>query len=241
MNPLYLTSMAAASTSIGGYCAVALQRRVHLLMALGGGVLIGAASLDLLPSAFSAAGLEGRAKAWVVVIAALGALLIYCVQRATNRHSACGREGRTAGRLSAALLIVHSTLDGTAIFAATTISLQMGLIVGLGVVAHDICDGLNTVLLSTGGRAAQCTDYMFLALDALAPIGGGLIAAHLISVSPVLAMVFLSLAAGSFVFTAIIHLLPDAWRSGSHNAMPWIALAGFLMVWCLTKVLGSLA
>jgi zinc transporter ZupT len=241
MTALLLTSMAAVSTSIGGYCAVALQRRVHFLMSLGSGVLIGAASLDLLPSAFSAAGMEGRARASVVAIAALGALLIFCVKRATDRYSARGSEDRTAGRLSAALLIVHSTLDGTAIFAATTISLQMGLIVGLGVVAHDICDGLNTVLLSTGGRSAQWTDYTFLALDAFAPIGGGLIAAHLFPVSPILEMVFLSLAAGSFLFTAIFHLLPDAWRSGHRNTVPWIVLAGFLLVWCLTKVIGSLA
>lgn len=241
MNALLLTSMAAVSTSIGGYCAVALQRRVHFLMALGSGVLIGAALLDLLPSAFSAAGMEGRAKAWVVAIAALGALLIFCVKRATDCCSAFGSEGRTAGRLSAALLIVHSTLDGTAIFAATTISMQMGLIVGLGVVAHDVCDGLNTVLLSTGGRTAQGADYTFLALDALAPIGGGLIAAHLFSVSPTLAMVFLSLAAGSFLFTAIFHLLPHVWRPGHRNIVSWIGLAGFLLVWCLTRLLGSLA
>ena len=51
MNPLLLTSMAATSTSVGGYCAVLLQRRVHILMAFGAGVLIGAACLDLLPSA----------------------------------------------------------------------------------------------------------------------------------------------------------------------------------------------
>ena len=36
MNALVLTSMAAVSTSIGGYCAVLLRRRIHLLMAFGG-------------------------------------------------------------------------------------------------------------------------------------------------------------------------------------------------------------
>jgi len=60
MNPLLLTSMAAVSTSVGGYCAVLLQRRAH---------------------------------------------------RVGNR---------AAGRVSASFLIVHSTLDGTAIFAAST-------------------------------------------------------------------------------------------------------------------------
>jgi len=210
-------------------------------MAFGGGVLIGAASLDLVPAALSAAAITGWTKASVFAIAVLGALLIFFVGRAADRCLTCGKENHTAGRISAALLVIHSTLDGTAIFAASTISLQMGLIVGLGVVAHDGCDGLNTVLLSTGGRRPEWEDYGFLALDALAPIAGGLIAAHLFTISPSLVMVFLSLAAGSFLFTAIFGLLPDAWRRGRRNLVPWIGLIGFLLVWFLTKLLGSLA
>ncbi len=233
--------MAAVSTSIGGYCAVLLQRRIHLLMAFGGGVLIGAASLDLLPSALTAAAVRGLTGIYVFAIAALGALLVLCIRRAADRYSSRGEQDRTAGRVSAALLIVHSTLDGTAIFAATTISLQMGLIVGMGVVAHDICDGLNTILLSTGGRAPEWKDYGFLALDALAPIAGGLIAAHLFSVSPALVMMFLSLAAGSFLFTAIAGFFPDAWQHGNRAVIPWAGVSGFVLVWCLTRALNSLA
>jgi ZIP family zinc transporter len=241
MNALLLTSMAAVSTSIGGCCAVALQRRVHLLMALGGGVLIGAVFLDLLPAAFSAAAAGGWTKLFAIAIAALGALLIFCVKHGADRPSQGGKDDRTAGRISASLLVMHSTLDGTAIFAASTISLQVGLIVGLGVVAHDICDGLNTILLSTGGRRAEGKDYGFLALDALAPIAGGLIAAHLFTISPFLVMAFLSLAAGSFLFTAMFGLFPDAWRCGHRNIVPWTGLVGFFLIWCLSKMLGSLS
>lgn len=241
MNALVLTSMAAVSTSVGGYCAVLLQRRVYLLMAFGSGVLIGAASLDLLPGAFATAATADRASASVLAIAMLGALLIFCVGHAANHHAAREAGSRMAGRFSASLLIVHSTLDGTAIFAATTISLQMGLMVGLGVVAHDVCDGLNTILLASGGRRPEWRDYGFLALDALAPIAGGLMAAHLFTVSPTLVMMFLSLAAGSFLFTAIFELFPDAWRRERRAIIPCAGLAGFLLVWLLTRALGSLA
>jgi zinc transporter ZupT len=241
MNALLLTSMAAVSTSVGGYCAILLQRRVHLLMALGSGVLIGAARLDLLPAAFSAAAAAGRTGAWIIAIAGLGALLVFCLGQATNHHAARGKENRTAGRFSASLLIVHSTLDGTAIFAATTISLHMGLLVGLGVVAHDLCDGLNTILLSTGGRKSEKKDYGFLALDALAPIAGGLIAGHLFTISPTVVMVFLSLTAGSFLSTAVFHLLPDAWRHQRRAVIPCAGVAGFLLIWLLTTALGALA
>jgi ZIP family zinc transporter len=240
MNPLLLTSMAAVSTSVGGYCAVLLQRRVHLLMAFGAGVLIGAAFFDLIPAALSASATLDWGRILVFPIAALGGLLIFYIGEAAVHYSRRSKDSRAAGRVSASFLILHSILDGTAIFAASTISLQMGLIVGLGVIAHDICDGLNTILLTTGGRRPIRSDYGFLALDALAPIAGGLIAAHLLSISQTLVMVFLSLAAGSFLFTAVFSLIPEAWRRGPRNVLPWIGFAGVFLVWRLTKLLGSL-
>ena len=97
----------------------------------------------------------------------------------------------------------------------------MGLIVGLGVVSHDMCDGLDTILLATGGRKAGWSDYGFLALDALAPVAGGLIAAYLFTVSAMLVMVFLSLAAGSFLFTAVFVLFPESWQGGERKLLPW--------------------
>ncbi len=240
MNPLLLTTMAAASTSIGGYCAILLHRRVNLLMAFGAGVLVGAALFDLLPSALSAAAISNSPRALVFLIAALGGLLIFFIGEAAAHRSAHGAQTRATGRVSAAFLILHSALDGTAIFAASTISLQMGLIVGLGVVAHDICDGMNTILLATGAGKPAWTDYGFLALDALAPIAGGLITARLFAVSQSMVMVFLSLAAGSFLFTAIFGLIPDAWRGGNRAALPWLGLAGFLLILGLTRVIAGL-
>ncbi len=77
MNALVLTSMAALSTAVGGCSIVLLRRQLHLLMAFGAGVLFGAASLDLIPAALSAA-VFGKYPAWVVFgFAALGALLFH--------------------------------------------------------------------------------------------------------------------------------------------------------------------
>lgn len=237
MNPLFFTSMAAASTSVGGCCAVLLQRRIYLVMAFGAGVLVGAASFDLLPASASAAAASGHAAFFIFLIAALGSLFVFLVAKAAARYSASASESRTAGRISASLLILHSVTDGTAIFAASTISIRLGLLVGLGVVAHDVCDGLNTILLASGGRRAQLSDYLFLALDALAPIAGGLIAAHWFRISPLFVMIVLSFAAGSFLFAAAFELFPGAWRRGPRNLLPWIGLAGFVLMFCLTRML----
>jgi hypothetical protein len=54
-------------------------------MAFGAGVLVGAALLDLLPSALSAAAASGSARFFVFSIAALGGLLIFCMGEVTAR------------------------------------------------------------------------------------------------------------------------------------------------------------
>jgi hypothetical protein len=48
--------------------------------------------------------------------------------------------------------------------------------VALAVIAHDMSDGLNTILLVTHGEPASRRDLVFLILDALAPVLGGLLA-----------------------------------------------------------------
>lgn len=55
MPTLLFTSLAVSSTLAGGYLAVKARRRIHLLMGLGAGVLLGAVFFDLLPEALSVA------------------------------------------------------------------------------------------------------------------------------------------------------------------------------------------
>jgi len=72
----------------------------------------------------------------------------------------------------------------------------------------------------------------------VAPIAGGLIAARLFRVSD--ALVFLSLAAGSFLFTVFFSLLPDAWRRASRTLVLSLGVLGFLLMLCLTRLVGAL-
>jgi len=53
--------------------------------------------------------------------------------------------------------------------AAYSASKAAGLTVACGILAHDIGDGMNTVLLCTAGEKPGLWDSAFLAADALAP------------------------------------------------------------------------
>jgi zinc transporter ZupT len=72
-------------------------------------------------------------------------------------------------------------------------------------------DGLNTILLVTHGEPARRRDVVFLAMDAIAPVLGGLLALAVLPPPTALA-IFLGFASGFFLYTATSDLLPEAHR-----------------------------
>jgi zinc transporter ZupT len=243
MVALLYTSLAMCSTLIGGYVAVAARRRIHLLMGVGAGVLLGAVFFDLLPESLSIAADHGWSFRVVLGLVIIGFLLFYLTERLLVLH-ACAEEDCTnqvhqhLGRFSVVGLIAHSTLDGAAIGAATLVNWQTGLLVALAGVVHDTSDGLNTILLVTRGAQPRRTDWAFLFADALAPIVGGLLA--LIVLPPPRALVaFLAFASGFFLYTATSDLLPEAHRRSPSILVAVATIFGILFIGVAVRLIGS--
>ena len=230
------------STLAGGYVAIKAHRRIHLLMGLGAGVLLGAVFFDLLPESLSVAREQGWNIRIILGIVVAGFLLFYLTERLLVLH-ACPEDDCTnqahqhIGRLSAVGLIVHSTLDGAAIGAASLVSWQTGLLVALAVIAHDSSDGLNTILLVTHGERARRIDILFLALDAVAPVIGGLLALIVLPPAGALA-VFLGFASGFFLYTATSDLLPEAHRRSPSIAVALATIMGIVLIGVAVQLLG---
>jgi len=244
MLTLLFTSLAMCSTLAGGYVAVAARhRRLHLLMGLGAGVLLGAVFFDLLPEALSVAEEQGWGFRVVLGIVLGGFLLFYLVERLLVLHSCpegdCTNEvHQHIGRLGSVGLIVHSTLDGAAIGAASLVNWRTGLLVALAVIAHDMSDGLNTILLVTHGEQPQRRDYLFLIIDAIAPVAGGLLALVVLPPPRALA-VFLGFASGFFLYTSTSDLLPEAHRRSPSLTVSVAALAGIAFIAVAVQVIGK--
>ncbi|HVS21748.1 MAG TPA: ZIP family metal transporter [Pyrinomonadaceae bacterium] len=243
MIAILFTSLAACSTLFGGFVAVAARRRIHLLMGIGAGVLLGAVFFDLLPESLLVAQEHGWSVRLVLGIVIVGFLLFYMTERLLVLH-ACPEEDCTnevhqrLGRMSAIGLIAHSTLDGAAIGAATLMNWRTGLLVALAVVVHDVSDGLNTIMLVTHGEKARRGDIVFLVVDALAPIAGALLA--LLILPPPLALVtFLAFASGFFLYTATSDLLPEAHRRSPSIAVALATVLGIVIIGAAVRLIGS--
>lgn len=176
-SALQLSLFALVSTSLGGFCALALRDRLQPVLGFVGGVLLGVACFELLPESFALAlrlGGDGRV-AFVAPLAAF--LLLHALDRlALVRRGPAGHPGHAhppgAGVLSAMALVGHSLIDGVGIGLAFQVSPTVGVTVAVAVVAHDFCDGLATVslVLKHGHRAPLALGM--LALDAAAPALG---------------------------------------------------------------------
>jgi zinc transporter ZupT len=229
-----LSAFAMLSTICGGLVAVRGQKRVHLLLGVGAGMLLGATFFDLLPESLEAAQSQGWSVRAMFLLLVIGFLGFYVGERVLILHSCaegdCANEAhRRLGRMSTVGLIAHSTLDGAAIGAASLVNLRVGIVVAVAIVAHDMSDGLNTMLLVTQGEKAERTDFAFLGADAIAPVIGALLALRFLP-SPKWLAVFLALASGFFLYTATSDLLPEAHRRSPSLSVMILTIVGVLIM-----------
>ncbi len=226
--PLLLLALPIISTLTGGLLAIHLRRHMAILTACGAGLLLGASFLDLLPEAMLIGAGAGIAKGYVMALTLLSFLLFHAVERALDglgqriQNADGGRD--TLRRSGAALLIFHSFRDGMAIGAAFAASHGAGYAVTFGIAAHDLGDGMNTVVLTTDGRAATRSDYGFLLADAAAPFLGGVLTLWW-GISQVHSVLLLVLAAGFFLQIVTGEFIPDLRRTQTSRQ---VLVAAFL-------------
>ncbi len=233
--PVLWLAIPVVATLAGGLFAIRAARFRAGLVAVGAGFLLGAAFLDLLPEAVTlgaGAGMSAAVVLGLTLVFFLGfSMLEMWLDGWKERQVGASPESarRTIGRVGGGLLIFHSFRDGMAIGAAFAASHTAGYAVAIGIAAHDFGDGMNTVLLTTGGEKARRTDYWFLAADALAPFLGGLTTVWWL-LSSHGAAVLLALAGGFFLQMATSDFLPVV-REGKRGWLMGGVVGGAGFIW----------
>ena len=216
--------------------AIRFRDRLHLLLGFSSGAVLGVALFDIIPEIFA---IDGGAQ--VMPFAALGFLAFFALERYTAMHRA--REHAHAkethaqefGIVVAAGLSVHSFLDGVAIGVGFQTSLQVGLLIALGVIAHDLSDGLNTVtvVLAHGNPLKRAAAWLIV--DMAAPVLGAA-TTLMVGLSHGLLLWLLAFFAGSFLYIGASDLLPEAREHDS----PLVGVAtttGMLAIYLITRFL----
>ena len=238
LMPILFASFTLVSTGLGGIAAIRLRDRLHLLLGFSSGAVLAVALFDILPEIFS----FDHGASYMPLVA-VGFLFFFGLERYTALHGAREhlheREAheQELGAISAAGLAMHSFLDGVAIGIGFQTSTVMGLLIALGVIAHDFSDGLNTVTVVLAHRNPLRRAVFWLVIDMLTPVLGAATTLAF-TLRGGLLPCLLAFFAGSFLYIGASDLLPEAREHDS----PLVAVAtctGMLMIYLITRFLRS--
>lgn len=234
--PVLLALVTLISTGLGGTAAIRLRDRLHLLLGFSSGAVLAVALFDILPEVFA---FDHGAS--YMPITALGFLAFFALERYTAMHRAREHphlaEAHEAelGAMSAAGLAFHSFLDGVAIGVGFQTSVQMGLLIAFGIIAHDFSDGLNTVTVVLAHGNSSRRAVFWLIIDMLTPVLGAA-STLMFNLGPALLPALLAFFAGSFLYIGASDLLPEAQEHDS----PMVGIAtfmGMLTIFLITRLL----
>ncbi len=235
LMPMMFAGLTLISTGLGGIAAIRLRDRLHLLLGFSSGAVLGVALFDILPEVFA---LDGGSSYMPIV--ALGFLAFFGLERYTAMHRprehahAIAAHEQELGALTAAGLALHSFLDGVAIGVGFQASLQMGLLIALGVIAHDLSDGLNTVTVVLAHGNPLKRAIFWLTIDMITPVIGAA-TTLLFNLKGLLPFV-LAFFAGSFLYIGASDLLPEA-REHDSPLVGVATVVGMLMVFLASRLL----
>jgi ZIP family zinc transporter len=219
---LLLIALAAfAATLVGGFFALHLRDRLHLILGFSAGAVIAVAFFDLLPEALELAGNVHETSS-ILTFTVIGFAAYLVLDRFFLLHGTDTHETHASrGAAGAASLSLHSFLDGIGIGLAFQVSTAVGAVVAAAVLAHDFSDGINTVNMVLKNGASRAQAMRWLAADALAPVAG--IAATLFfSVSETRLGLILALFAGFFLYIGASDLIPESYHA---HPMRWTTVS----------------
>lgn len=230
------------SAMSGGWLALRAVRYVGAIIAVGAGIRIGAAFVDLIPEAIELVSLDA-AMLWTTI----GFVSFYVVDKLTNLH--VGHETSAEldheeadhqhiGVVGAGGMGIHSLLDGVALAAGLAAGGAIGTIIAFVVIAHRFSDGIGVVSFLLTSRMAPRIAMRWVAVVAAAPLVG-VVVGSFVTVPEAALGAMLAFFAGFFLYVGAAELLPEAHRRDRSRFIVLATLAGVVVIYGFSLWVGS--
>lgn len=242
---ILLAGLTALATAAGGILALRSKDRLHLVLGLSAGLLLGLVAFDLLPEVFHATESELFHVPIVSVAIIGGFLALHILEQFAGPHEPAESDyghdhdhtTNVAGTLGAIAMGGHVFLDGVALGIAFQVSSALGYAVFVAILLHAFSDGLNTVSLLIKSGHWSTRGKWLLGVDGLARISGAALGSSLVINESGVA-IYLAVFSGMLIYLATSHILPEA-HSRHPSRLTLIAtIAGVALMWLLVANLG---
>jgi zinc transporter ZupT len=221
------------STLMGGWLALRLRDKLHLILGFSAGAVIGVAFFDLLPEAVTL-GQQFHDPAAILSWTALGFLFYLVIDRILLFHG----DAAPRGPVIAAVLCVHSLLDGIAIGLAFQASHAVGIVVAIAVLTHDFSDGINTMNIVLRNRGSRAQALRWLVADAAAPVIG-VASTRFFTLPGNFFGTALALFAGFFLYIGASDLIPESYHAHPKFLTTAMTLIGAAVLYGAIALLGQ--
>jgi zinc transporter ZupT len=239
MLPILLALGTFVSTLLGGLTGLKNKDRLHRLLGLTAGVVIGVVAFDLLPEIFESLKGGSITARGAMVALVCGFLVFHIVEKSILIHHSQEHEYEVhhhpqVGIASAFALAGHSFLDGLGIGLGFQAGNAVGIAVAIAVIAHDFSDGLNTVMLMLVNKNNRRKAFSMLLVDAIAPVIGAVVGT-LVHISASGLTLYLGFFAGFLLYIGASEILPEAHSKHSSYTTILLTVLGAVFMFFVTR------
>jgi ZIP family zinc transporter len=244
---ILLAAATAVATALGGVIALRARDRLHLVLGLAAGLLLGLVAFDLLPEVFEMSSTTFLGAPSVSVALIGGFLLLHLYEKFFGSHepaeSDYGHEHKhtanVTGTVGALAMGLHVFLDGLALGVAFSIDEKLGIAVFVALLVHAFSDGLNTVAMLVKSNKWSKKGIWLLGVDSIARISGAAIGSGL-ALSENSTALYLAAFSGIVIYSATSHILPEAHARHSSRWTLAATLTGVAIMWALVSQLEAI-
>jgi ZIP family zinc transporter/zinc and cadmium transporter len=135
-------------------------------------------------------------------------------------------------------LFFHSLVDGVIIGVGFQIDPKLGLITALGVISHELPEGVTTFSLLISSIKRKTALRLSMAVALATPLGALISLTFIGSLSKEVIGLLLAVAGGSFLYIGASDLIPETHEEkGFVNA--GFLLLGVVILYSLSKIIGA--
>lgn len=216
------------------------DRQLHLFIAFGAGVFLGAIFLHLLPDAIIL-GSSGTASGMVL----LGFVLILLVERilfGSHRFHCgedCGHRHEVVGFVALIGLSVHSLTAGFGL-GVGMLEPELGLVIFIAIIAHKATAAFSlATIFRLADFSVKKTIGFILLFAIMTPLGALISLPFIHALQNVSLAIPTGITAGTFLYVATIDLVPEAFHSEKEKISSFVWLVFGILVMLLIKIAGA--
>lgn len=236
---IYAAILSFISILLGGLTSIRFKDKLHIILGLTAGIIIGLIAFDVLPEIFNLVGENSLDINTPMLALIVGLMLIHVAEKSLLLHHSheenySDHKHPAVGIFSALAFILHSFLDGIGIGISFQISTATGILVTTAVVSHNFADGLNSSSLMLLNNNTVKKTYFMIILHALAPAAGVILTMFFVFSINFL-VIYLGFFTGILLYLALADILPEAHSKDSSYKTILMTILGIVFMYLVTQ------